>query len=100
MCYTIPVAAAIITAATKKKTKILHLDWLNLLLWGGAIMLVVDHLVNGELFLIGKNIWKDLLLGVMMTAAVFAVWGVLVIIHQRKITRPKGCGYKIPKWQE
>jgi len=91
MCYTIPVGAAIITLVTKKKikTKTPYLSWLNLLLWGGAIMLVVDHIWNGELLLVGENIIKDLLLGITMTVVVFVVWGIMVFIHKSKISLSK-----------
>jgi hypothetical protein len=91
MCYTIPVSAAIITLITKKKikTKTPYLSWLNLLLWGGAIMLTLDHLWNGELFLIGENIVKDLLLGVVMTVVTFIIWGIMVFIHKRKTLTAK-----------
>lgn len=87
MCYSVPVAAAIITFITKKKikTKTPYLNWLNLLLWGGAIMLVVDHLWNEELFFVGKDIGKDLMLGVAMTTITFIVLGIMVYIHKNKI---------------
>lgn len=84
MCYTIPVSAAIIVLAAKKKikTKTPYFSWLSLLLWGGSIMLIVDHLWNGEIFLIGKDITKDLMLGIAMTAVTFIVWGIMVLIHK------------------
>lgn len=82
MCYTIPLTAAIITAITKKKIKTPYSNWLNLMLWGGSIMLVIDHLLNGELFLIGKNIGKDLLVGVAMTAMTFLAWGAMIFVHK------------------
>jgi hypothetical protein len=89
MCYSIPATAAIIALITKKKikTKTPYLSWLNLLLWGGTIMLVVDHLWNGELFLIGGNISKDLLLGLVMTVIILVIWGVMVLIHKTRKTK-------------
>jgi len=87
VCYAIPTVAAIIHHATRKnvasmKTSIHHL-WLTLLLLGGAIFGLVDHLWNGELFLIGENIVFDLLLGVVITIATIAVWAIIVIIDKK-----------------
>ncbi len=87
MCYTIPLAATIILNALWKTKKIQnhHLDQLNLLLLGGTVMLVVDHLWNKEIFFAGGNILKDLLLGVAMTGVVFILWGLLVLKEKKTI---------------
>ena len=66
MCYAVPAAGAVITTAIWSKTKSVKVWWLNMLLWGGAIFGVIDHLWNGELFLISKNIISDLMLGVVI----------------------------------
>lgn len=81
MCYTIPLAATLILNGIKKVKKIqnFHLERLNLLFLGGTIMLVVDHLWNGEIFLIGGNIIKDLLLGFAMTGAILGIWGIMIL---------------------
>jgi hypothetical protein len=86
MCYGVPVIAALILNGRNKLKKIssARLDKLNLLLLGGSIMLIVDHLWNGELFLIGKNLAKDLFLGVAMTGAVFGVWLVMNFLEKQK----------------
>jgi len=92
VCYTIPVAAAIIHYVSRKKITVfknnIHHLWLNLLLAGGAIFGLVDHLWNGELFLIGENIVLDLMLGVAITAAIFVVWIVFVSFDKTKIQKP------------
>jgi hypothetical protein len=86
VCYSIPTAAAILLNFVRgKKT-----SWkdspkyrsLNLLLFGGAIFGVVDHIWNGELFLIGPNILSDLALGFAITAAIIGVWGVMVYLEE------------------
>lgn len=87
VCYAIPTIAAIIHHATRKnieglKTSI-HQLWLTLLLVGGAIFGIVDHLINGELFLIGENIVFDLLLGTVITIVTIAVWAVIVIVVKK-----------------
>ncbi|MDH7517717.1 MAG: hypothetical protein QHH19_05175 [Candidatus Thermoplasmatota archaeon] len=92
VCYAVPTVAAIVHYATRKKvvswrTNTHHL-WLNLLLLGGAIFGVVDHLWNGELFLIGENIFFDLLLGVTITVAMFVVWAVIVTLDKKTSKLP------------
>ncbi|MBU1974806.1 MAG: hypothetical protein KKG59_00205, partial [Nanoarchaeota archaeon] len=56
--------------------------WLNQLFLGGAIFGVVDHLWHGELFLLGEKPLMDLALGVVITVAIFAVWGLMVCIDE------------------
>ena len=88
VCYAVPLSLAAILFVARKRfikdsTELLSL---NLLLSGGAAMLIIDHFWNGELFLIGANIYSDLLLGVLMTAGVFVFWG--IIIAAGKISKP------------
>jgi hypothetical protein len=60
----------------------------NLLLAGGAIFGLVDHLWNGELLLLGENLFLDLMLGVAITAAIFIVWIVFVSLDKTQIQKP------------
>jgi hypothetical protein len=92
VCYAVPTVAAIIHYATRKnisswKTSTHHL-WLTLLFLGAAIFGIVDHLWNGELFLIGENIVFDLLLGVVITIVTIAVWAILVFVD-KKANKPQ-----------
>jgi hypothetical protein len=80
VCYIIPLATGLVTAARRKA---LHRKdnegfWLSLMFAGASVFGVIDHLWNGELFLIGPNIVSDLALGAVITTGVFASWGVLV----------------------
>ena len=77
VCYTIPLAAAIISSVVwgiQKKGPAGW--WLNLLLYGGALFGIVDHLWHGELFLVGEAPLMDLLLGVAITTVIFGSWGI------------------------
>ena len=47
--------------------------------YGGGLFGVIDHLWNGELFLISENIVSDLLLGVTIAAFIIISWGALMI---------------------
>jgi hypothetical protein len=52
------------------------------MLYGGALFGVIDHLWNGELFLISGNIVSDLLLGVVITAFIIISWAAILIISR------------------
>jgi hypothetical protein len=74
MCYAGPVAGAIVSSLVWSRTKSIKVWWLSLLYWGGALFGVIDHLWNGELFLISGDIVKDLLLGAVITVSIFIFW--------------------------
>jgi hypothetical protein len=82
MCYVVPTASAIVTTLLWKKSKNVKVGWLNLMFIGGALFGAIDHLWNGELFLIGKNIASDLLLGVVIASFIFATWSVIVLLSR------------------
>ncbi len=86
ICYTIPTITLIILSIFNKKIKIKEPEkgWLFLLLLGAVIFGVVDHLWNGEIFLIGENPLKDIALGVVITISVFIVWRVIVYIYKTR----------------
>ncbi len=79
MCYTVPLAGAVVTSVAWGKTKNVKVWWLALMFYGGALFGVIDHLWNGELFLISKDIISDLLLGVTITAIILVFWGITVV---------------------
>ena len=76
VCYVVPLIAGIISTIRWGKKGAPAGWWLNLMLYGGALFGLVDHLWNGELFLLGQAPVLDLLLGVTITAAVFGGWGI------------------------
>ena len=78
MCYTVPTAGAIVTTVMWNRTKDIKIWWLNLMFWGAALFGVIDHLWNGELFLISENILSDLSLGVAITALIVIGWKILI----------------------
>jgi hypothetical protein len=89
VCYAIPTVAALIHYGMRTKVKgwknnTYHL-WLGLLLAGGALFGIVDHLWNGELFLIGNNLVSDLLLGATITGVIIVAWSVVVLLDKAKI---------------
>lgn len=86
VCYTIPLAASIIHAVSRKKISSwrnnIHHMWLNLLFVGGAIFGIVDHIWNGELLLIGENIGSDILLGLTISVIIYFAWIIIVALDK------------------
>ena len=88
-CFVVPTGVAIVTTALRKKVpEDLHLDWLNSMLWGGVIMLAVEHIAHGEVapyppFLtagLDKVLPEMLKVGVPMALAIFLVWGIMITV--------------------
>ena len=55
-CFIVPLTQALVTTAYRKRAALSNdtfigrnLRSLELMLWGGSIMLIVDHILNGEL---------------------------------------------------
>jgi len=92
-----PATAAIITTGIRKKIpQKYHVEWLSAMLWGGVVMLAVDHFMSGEIvpyppFLTAMNNPADIpamlgeiaTTGTAMTLAVFAAWGIMVLIADK-----------------
>lgn len=96
VCYTMPLAAAVISSIVwSSQRRGPAVWWLNLLLYGGALFGVVDHLWNGELFLIGEAPLMDLLLGVTITAAIFGGWGITLGIAKAYPELASRMGYRL-----
>lgn len=83
MCYLGPTTAAIVTTFIWKSKKTLRLFWLMLMFYGGTLFGVIDHLWNGELFLISKEWMKDLSLGLVITAGIVLVWAVIIFLAKK-----------------
>ncbi len=51
-CFLVPMSEAIVTTAIQKamgeKAKRWRLNWLNTMLWGGVILLAIEHIWHGE----------------------------------------------------
>lgn len=91
MCFFVPLTQAIATSIYRVCTKQTdtfvgrNLKTLELMLWGGSIMLLIDHLVNGELF--AWNLRELLTIGVPMSVVVTAVWAIMCAIKERKAVK-------------
>ena len=87
-CFIVPLTQAVATTIYRKVTKQTdtfvgrNLKTLELMLWGGSIMLLIDHLVNGELF--AWNLREVLTIGVPMSVVVTAVWAIWCYAGERR----------------
>lgn len=91
MCFFVPLTQAIVTTVYRVCTKQTdtfvgrNLKTLELMLWGGSIMLLIDHLVNGELF--AWNLRELLTIGVPMSVVVTAVWAIGCALKERNVVK-------------
>lgn len=93
-CFLAPVTAVIITTSIRKKIpQKYHIEWLNAMLWGGIVMLIIEHIAHGEIilfppFLTAMESPADIFLmlkeiatvGMAMTVAIFVVWIIMVLV--------------------
>lgn len=86
MCYTVPLAGAVVTSIAWNRTKSIKVWWLSLMFYGGALFGAIDHLWNKELLLISEHIISDLLLGALITAIILVSWIAIVIYSRRNPT--------------
>ena len=91
-CYIVPLAQAAITSVCRKagwKTGFIgrNLPALEKMLWGGSVMLVVDHAINGELF--AWTPLEMLKVGVPMSLAITLVWAVWALVKERRTAYSK-----------
>ena len=85
-CYIVPlVEAAVVSVCRKAGVKNgfigRNLSSLEKMLWGGSVMLIVDHAINGELFA-----WTPvemLRVGVPMAVAITLVWLIYALITEK-----------------
>ncbi|MCM8782580.1 MAG: hypothetical protein NC828_05990 [Candidatus Omnitrophica bacterium] len=101
-CFLVPAGAAIVTTTLRKKISAkYHIGWLNAMLWGGVLMLAVEHISHGEVVLYPPFLTKGLpeilpelaKVGVPMTLAIFGVWSVMVmfaLIISKRISYVRG----------
>ena len=106
-CFVVPLVQAVVTSTYRKinektienSTSALkrHIPALEKMLWGGSVMLVVDHVINGELtwrfpfFTALENagggavmLREMLTVGIPMSLVITAVWAVYAFMKERR----------------
>ena len=105
-CFIVPLVQAAATTAYRKRTA--HTDTfigrnlpsLELMLWGGSVMLIVDHIINGELTWMfpfftaletdggGVVMLREMLtVGVPMSLVITAVWAVWCYVRELHVAK-------------
>lgn len=107
-CFVVPLVQAVATSIWRKAAGkavndpssglfIRNLPALEKMLWGGSVMLIVDHIINGELtwrfpFFTALEIeggWQVMLremltVGVPMSLVLTAVWAIWALLRERR----------------
>jgi hypothetical protein len=88
-CFLVPLALAVITTLFRKRfPEKFRVNWLNALLWGGVVMLAVEHAAHGEIvpyppFLtagLPEVLPEMLTIGVPMATLTTLVWSTMVSV--------------------
>lgn len=103
-CFIVPLVQAIATSALRKWGRkdgfvSRHLASLELMLWGGSVMLIVDHILNGELSwrfpfftALGQSGGAQVMLremlsvGLPMSIVITLVWAVYAFVKEPELT--------------
>lgn len=97
-CFIAPLSLGIITTLFRKKIpEHLKLSWLNIMIFGGSIMLAVEHIAHGEIILyppfltamqtpseIPIMLKEMAVIGGTMTIAIVSIWAIMVLIYNKK----------------
>jgi len=97
-CFIAPLSLGIVTTIFRKKIpENLKIGWLNIMIFGGAIMLAVEHIAHGEIILyppfltamqtpaeIPVMLQEMAVVGGTMTIVMVAIWAVMVYIYNKK----------------
>jgi hypothetical protein len=83
------VAALFVTAAGFFAPKKYKLGVLSLMLWGAAVMILIDHVLGyegGEFLVMQTNglITNGVVLGITMLIPIFTIWEIMVLISKKK----------------
>ena len=86
-CFLVPLAQAAVTSICRKagwKSGFIgrNLASLEKMLWGGSVMLIVDHAINGELF--AWTPYEMLTVGVPMSVVLTAIWALWALLKEKK----------------
>jgi hypothetical protein len=96
-CFVVPMSLGIVTTIFRKKIpENLKIGWLNIMIWGGVIMLAVEHIAHGEVVLfppfltametpseIPVMLQEMAVIGGTMTIAIVAIWLIMVFVSQK-----------------
>lgn len=91
-CFVVPLAQAVATTICRKVTRNstdsvwkAQLPTLEKMLWGGSLVLIVDHIAHGELF--SFSLKELLTVGVPMSIVVTLVWMIMILLKSPALRR-------------
>jgi len=98
-CFLVPAAIGVVTTVFRKEIpEKYHIKWLNTMIWGSVLALLVEHIWHGEIepwfpFLTAMSnpgdtaamLYEMGTIGVGMAVAVIAVWAAMVFVYNRFI---------------
>ncbi|MGN0098845.1 MAG: hypothetical protein ACI38Y_05940 [Candidatus Methanomethylophilaceae archaeon] len=101
-CFLVPAAVGVVTTVFRKKIpEEYHVGWLNIMIWGSVIALLVEHIWHGEIvpwfpFLTAMNDPADTAemlvemaqIGIPMLLAIVAAWAIMVVLYNRYVSGP------------
>ena len=96
-CFLVAAAVGIFTTVFAKKIpEKYHIEWLNVMIWGGVLALLVEHVWHGEIvpwfpFLTAMGSPDDTAamltemaqIGIPMLLAIVGAWALMVYIYKR-----------------
>jgi len=102
-CFIAPMSLAVVTTIFRKKIpENLKIGWLNIMIWGGVIMLAVEHIAHGEVVLfppfltametpseIPTMLQEMATVGGTMTIAIVCIWLTMVFVSQKTMQKIK-----------
>ncbi|MFH1174475.1 MAG: hypothetical protein V1725_05035 [archaeon] len=102
-CFIVPTLLATYTTLFRKKfPKQWHIGWLNVMIWGGAAGLAIEHIAHQEIvpwfpFLSAMSSPADTLamlkemafVGIPMMLALVAAWVTLVVVQEKFVMARK-----------
>lgn len=91
-CFVVPLAQAVATTICRKTTENSaesvwksQLPTLEKMLWGGSLVLIVDHIAHGELFVFSLK--EMLTVGIPMSLVLTLAWAVMVMLKSQALRR-------------
>jgi hypothetical protein len=104
-CFLVPAGEAIVTTIVQKigkeKAEKIKLKWLNIMLWGGVILLTIEHIWHGEIvpwppFLTALEnpanvpvmLYEMATIGSAMCIFTTSIWAVLVVLAKVLMRMP------------
>ncbi|AMK13291.1 hypothetical protein AUP07_0233 [methanogenic archaeon mixed culture ISO4-G1] len=96
-CFLVAATVGVFTTAFRNKIpEKYHIGWLNIMIWGGVLALLVEHIWHGEIvpwppFLTAMSDPEDTAemlaemgeIGVPMLLIILAIWAIMVFIANR-----------------